>query len=371
MWLAGLLKIDPNIADAYIFDSIASTYGTDVYSFYHWDRNFDDTITRLLQRCSADGMCSGKLSSDAVTYAHNVLDSIYSGSHCDTIKTLLPTRVAVGDLMATMLSSPYSRPLIPALFYRLKRCEQYDVDAIQWLLDEVTPAQTEYCDNTFSQAAYFQIATAEMYDTTVTSAQATNASNLPFTQNGAKLMYDARQKWSPSYQDNFLRNVATPTTKPILILSGEFDAQTPTRYALSFASQFSGNVRFGFVANGFHSVLGTAYDRTGDEAEDLAGGIIANFIRNPGGSLNLTPLNRTTTYEFGGSEGGNTLYFGTADAYDGRPPGDPLEATPFIIALACVSAAFLISVGVIIYLCCLLQRADKEAEVYGMRSMTR
>ena len=375
-WLAGLVKLYPNIADAYIFDSVVSPSGADVFSFSDWDRNLDATVRLLLSKCSADSFCSGKLSTNAVAYAVDVVNAVYNastpGGSCAAVLSVLPTRYDLGTLLANLFESVYSRPLIPSVFYRLKRCQTSDVTALANLVAAFAPATAGTCDASFSNAVNFQVIAAELYNPNVTAGQAAAASaSYVFSQNAAQSLYAVRQAWSPAYAAPFLRNVTTPTAKPILILAGELDAQTPPRYARSFAAQFNpAQVTVAVVANGFHAVLGTAMVRTTSPPLDCGAQVLAAFIAAPLTAPNLTCLNSSTVYEFQGTNEGNTYFYGTTNAYDGVPAGTPINATPFIIALACVGAAFLIAVGVIIYLCVLLNRRDAafDATAYQMNS---
>ena len=118
----------PNQSKGVILDSVIPSGG---FPYDVRDLNEYEVTRALFELCAEDDSCSEKLSEDPLALAEETFFAFRDGQHCQLLaqRGLDPASL---QYMAAQLATFYwhGRPIVPALYYRLARCEEQDVNAL-------------------------------------------------------------------------------------------------------------------------------------------------------------------------------------------------------------------------------------------------
>ncbi|KAL0489346.1 tripeptidyl aminopeptidase [Acrasis kona] len=119
-------------------DGIYNTAGTLRTTTESIQYNTDMAVRSLMDQCKNDTHCSTKFNENPTEQSISILNKIYtqdgSASSCSAISSKYQ-RIVVTSLIGWLASREETRNFVPAVFYRLGRCNNYiDIPALELLL---------------------------------------------------------------------------------------------------------------------------------------------------------------------------------------------------------------------------------------------
>ena len=194
-WAHRYLQQFPNQATGVILDSVM---GED-FDFLKYDQNVNAGAKRILDACSADAFCQGKLGTDAWSKAQAIVAKLDTAGYCETTSKL--TKADYRMLLASVAQTNdfESRAILAPILYRLDRCDSTDQKVIADIWDSMT-------DNTvaFSQyASYplqFQVSSSELTATPAPTLQDLQAQQATYMASiGFSVLQGAAKSVWPAY----------------------------------------------------------------------------------------------------------------------------------------------------------------------------
>jgi pimeloyl-ACP methyl ester carboxylesterase len=260
----------------------------------------NDVARSLFEQCADDVVCASKLGSDPWARFSALLDALDAG-HCPGS---FLNRKALAGQVGSMLKAPWLRGYIPALVYRLERCDPADLVALSHLFTTPYEHQTEF----MAMALRFHIVLSELFPEpapTVAEVRAGLDALLLGTEDPL-FFAQARPFWPVYPRDEYVGTYATTDT-PLLILSGTLDPVTPPAIAAPFGEHYQGeHQHYVPVERATHNVVG---DACGQE-------LIHSFFADPLAPLDTSCAANTPLVDFDGTAEANEHFLGTPDAFE-------------------------------------------------------
>jgi pimeloyl-ACP methyl ester carboxylesterase len=234
-WAQRYLALFPDQADAVSLFGIAHPS----LGFNGYDATYDAVGLEYLSACGSDAFCSQKLGPDPVGKARSIMDQLDAG-HC--AQSGLDRRSLQGLFAYWLLWSWEERALVPAILYRLERCDAGDQAALQYLA-AILNAPLQYHTYDLLQAYLLgaHISLSELW-----SEPGPTLAELQEVVDGAvfslavgprlRALYD---DW-PRYEPDALVGVFAPSDVPMLMQQGELDPATPAGPAAEVGAFYSG-----------------------------------------------------------------------------------------------------------------------------------
>ena len=204
------------------------------YAIDRYDMYFNDLAVDIMQRCDDDPVCSDRME----TYGTGSLDvlaktfaNVDSSGLCSELNPLID-RTALHQMLADLAKNWWGRMVLPALLYRINRCNAGDVEIIEALFshDDSEAEESEF--PTFNYNLNTNIITSELIGgTSLDEAQA--FSDLSYASPDETLsQFIARDVtgW-PVYALDEITHQWPETDMPVLIMNGDMDPQTPVEGA--------------------------------------------------------------------------------------------------------------------------------------------
>jgi len=219
-WAHRLLQVEPELADGVVLDSIVPA---DV-DWADFSPNADAIAHSFFDVCASDGFCAEKLGADPWAQAEAFF-ALPPASACGA-----SLGVSQADLRAVMtqaLRKIMTRPLVPALVYRLLRCSPDDEDALANLFQFLNSLPPEP-DGVFALPLYMHIVLSELWPLdplTIAEYDAIDAA-LTIAPSSTGLFQALWEEWPVTPRDTFAGEIAVTST-PVLMLQGGLDPQTP------------------------------------------------------------------------------------------------------------------------------------------------
>ncbi|KAF0720770.1 Aste57867_49 [Aphanomyces stellatus] len=354
-----LMQLESTAIRGYIVDSIVSQSAPDFASmatFSNWDKDVARVGTRFLDMCAQDAFCGAKFNHANVTqltwdlYAKLDADAATRGVNtcADMVDDLgfgAPSE-SLRSLFGSMVMSQMYREMIPAMIYRLRRCEPKDVNVLQVFVDKYIRQDARWSvqgknreDDMlyYSELLYGLIVYSEMWETPTPTFDAlykvftdgimggTTYSLVEqycaFSGNQDAACSEFRHKPSARflYQPDKYWNVtaAVPAKSTALLMAGGLDAQTERMYARAQYAAMTGDRRLIEFPVAAHCTTFTTRRVQGGNTCGVV--ILASYVAH-GGDLNAIDtscMNDIQKLTFDGRGAGWLQYFGTDDAFDG------------------------------------------------------
>lgn len=312
-WAQRYLQLFPDQADGIILEGIVPPDFT-----IGFQDEFEEKVgLEILRLCTEDSFCSEKLPDPKATLA-NLYDKLNAG-HC----YMLGLTVEVLQLTFDYLSYYYPvRDVIPALIYRLDRCDSDDMDAIIFFFDALFGSKKSSSKD-FSTVLFYNETFSELWE------HARFANNDEFLDYLDEIYQDVLFAYGKGYDRNdryllwpkytdALDDQWAQTKVPMLMLQGRLDPATPYDIAVSLKDHFNAaNQTFVTFPYGSHNVSnGTPVDSYADETH-CGKQIWLDFMKDPTAELDISCADQTLPPDFEGKYYGSLL-FGTPD-YWGNP----------------------------------------------------
>jgi pimeloyl-ACP methyl ester carboxylesterase len=311
-WAQRYLQLCPDDIHGVVLDSICAP-GECRFGL-RFDELFHETGRAIMGLCADDTECARRLNDDPWGFLGALYEKLDDG-HCPAAGL---QRVSLRQLLGLMLMYVGLRDYIPAVLYRLDRCDERDVEALEALyhfMEVATTVDDEYS----SQVLATHIGVSELFeDPPPTVEEATAAVqghyfSLDVGPEMAALYID----WPRYARDEYFEQFAD-TRVPSLMLQGELDPQTPPVVAEPLAERWSAEHQtFVRVPWSAHTVL------TQSPVDDLFNLttcgflLMKQFLNDPETTLDTSCTDRVVGLNFDGWDTDLTqLVLGEAHAWD-------------------------------------------------------
>ncbi len=333
-WLQRYLQILPNQADGVIMDSLAMPT---VCYLDNYDYLFNEVGKQIMAVCGVDPICSAKLGGIADTpwdAVGAVFERIDNGDLCGAFSDF--DHATLRQTLGFMEMDWFARVLIPPLIYRLNRCSDADVRAVEYFLAALFGAYREakaddWVDSgeLFSGILALEVALSEMWGDKNYDQVMSIVSESRFSVDAAPFYAQVNDShlW-PTYEDDGYFEKWADTDIPILMLNGTLDPQTPLEIAAPAADQFNAaHQQFVSVPYSPHCVMASSWteDAIFDGSATCGEKIMFDFFDDPTGEIDLQCLAEVYPLEFDPTSDVSELisdfYFATSDMWEGNPSG--------------------------------------------------
>lgn len=309
--------------------------------FSDMDAWFNNLGRRIMDACGADPFCAERLGADPWATMTQTLDAFEEGA-CPEVAALGFNRALLQQVFANVAYSWALRPLIPALTYRLSRCEEADIAAFDHLASIIfTPAPPSASVRLASDMLRNHIALSELWADPPPPASEVEAflaqANVAIGVTGS--LNPLHAIW-PRYAPDPLASQWAATSAPLLFLHGELDF-IPSSITDPVQSRFTGpNQTFVRLPRTSHTVFESPTSQTAPQGGSCALELLLQFIADPEAGLDTSCTETIPPLDFRVDPGLSGLFLGTEDAWgEGdlpAPPEDPADAPSPELARAIV-----------------------------------
>ncbi|NVB83444.1 MAG: alpha/beta fold hydrolase [Kofleriaceae bacterium] len=308
-----LMQTHPDLVDGVILDSIASP-GIELVSRY--DLQFDPVAKELAALCASDATCRAKLGADPWARIAGLAARLDAG-HCaalgvdgSTLRQLYPVFVRDRALRAHLY------PLV----YRLDRCADRDVEALQHYLGVLVPllqgagAEQAHLDSAVLQ---YHVALSEGWEEPAPSAdelrqRCDSQTFCPGVAVSAASFFD---RWPRYARDEYVQQWPSSTV-PVLAMNGTLDPQTPIAQARVVADRLTAPHQT-FIEVPF-SPHGAAFESPVKTAGQAPCGaqLLKGFVADPTAAPDTSCLRDLVPMQFSIEPAEAQQFFGTTDAWE-------------------------------------------------------
>jgi pimeloyl-ACP methyl ester carboxylesterase len=377
MWATRIMQL-PN-ADAQvagvILDSVVSTAGNVTApnlrtTFDQWDKLMNDVGFEFLNKCGNDTFCQGKITKDPISFTVQVFEKLFSNGTCSILTS--PYNITADYLrlvLGSMLMKRNLRELIPAVLYRLNRCDSdLDVPTLQFFFDNLNRmySTTLKCVPLSSEMLQFNIGFSEMWSTSNPDYNTLYAIyNTTYLATGMyKIAAIKNNTQWPIYNAEFL-NQGFTTQRPVLLLNGNLDPQTPLLYAEQQYNNINSMQKQLIVfPNAVHGVI--ANTPVNVTALDCGMQVILSYLANSGdlAKLDTSCLAMLIPISFQGNPNLNQQLMGVEDIFeDAYEPPEVVKTVNLYLFIGVEAGTAVLA---IIIICTLIyyivQLKDKESQ---------
>jgi len=386
MWLSRFLQISENngfsnIINSAIMDGVVSTSSnTDNpdewrrLQFTQWDTNMNQVGLYLLNEYCNNTICAKKLGTAPVQVLETVFQHLYVNYTCPKLTNGTDgiSSAQLRTVLGTLLLTLPTRELIPAIIYRLKRCDpDVDVPTLKYFFSIMLASEnvTQMCVPTFSQLLQDNIGFSELWAVNLSSAtydQLYAMFNKTYMATGGYLMAKTLEiSQYPRYTPDAYFNKAPKPQVPVLLLNGNLDAQTPLQSARWQVENMNSptNTRLIEIPYALHATVFRSPQNNTNVPCGME--LMSSFLAS--GQLDridLSCLSRLIPLNFTGNPVANTLFFGVSDIYEDAYEAPEVEKKVNLYLFIGVEAGTVV-VSIII-ICCLIyyivQLKDKSLE---------
>ncbi len=321
-WGQRYLQFFPDQADGMVFEGNVPP----AFSLVFQDEYADFATSEILRLCSEDAFCSAKLPDPEGTM-RELWRKMDEENHCaETGYTSLLTKQVIDQLVYYW---PY-HDMVPALIYRLDRCNADDAEAVvnlfyaifgggkgagvkadDWSIDQLS----------FSDVLFFNETFSELWDYPEFSSNDDLLAYLDEVYLDTLIGYgkgydrnDYYLEW-PRYTDPY-DDTWPVTNVPMLVLQGRLDPATPYDLALELRDNYTAPhqhfVEFAYAA---HNVTGGTPLSNDENAEHCSDRLFVDFMRDPQAELDLLCVDQVMPPDFEGLAYA-PYFFGTPDYWE-------------------------------------------------------
>ena len=283
-------------------------------SFTRYDADYDQVARAYLAACDADPHCADKLGGQAAARIAALYRDL-AGGHCPAAAGL--SGDTLRPLFATfLLWSWYERALIPALAYRLERCDPDDIAALAHFAGLFRGREETAADRLHSAVLGVHIGVSELSTPpfpTAAEAEAVVENTVVSLLVGTRYA-ELWPTWPAYPADRFDDRFAT-TDIPVLMLEGELDPATVLPGAERVAEVLDGpDQHFVVLPGAGHSFATPA----AGEPDGCQLGMWMDFVADPHAPPGDCPQ-RMLPLDFGPQPELAAVYLGTRDLWEGGP----------------------------------------------------
>ena len=308
------LRLGAEPVDGLVFDSLCAP-GT-CRAGAAFDLNHDRIGRVILNACADDAGCAARIA-EPTRFAGELLDRIEMG-HCSNLWDAVagwepPTRESITRLLGVLIQSPRTRGFVPAVLYRLSRCDAADRDALVQIatrFSDLTLPQSALDLNAFHTLGN-HINFSELWEDP-TAAQEVDLATALFTAGGMSSASELAALW-PTYAAPE-RDVIAETTTPALLLMGELDPQTPPSTGAPLAERYQQiEQTVVVIERGAHNLIVNS-PLQGTE-ETCGSQLLEQFLAQPSATLDTSCATMTLPLVFDGQPALSQDLMGTSDRW--------------------------------------------------------
>ncbi len=316
-WVHRYAQLYPDQVQGVIMDSVAPT---DETYLDHYDILGNTTIQQFFGMCAEDTLCHEKMGDDPYQKALDALDNFRNNDHCSELQTnygITPEYIQMLGFSLGM--SWYGRVLVPALFYRLDRCNDDDVVAIYNAVFQVLGSSDTVSahDRQNSSALGRHIGTSELtsQDGTTVAEMTTIYESLLVQLGVGRRMLQFPDTWPHYTPDSYFKQWASQDV-PLLMMNGTLDLQTPIEIADNAEQNLTGEHQyFVTIPNGNHGVVSSSPVQS-DGGYDCGFQILVDYLKHPLQQPDTTCLSDLKPIDFTGEIAYSQYYFGETDIWE-------------------------------------------------------
>ena len=319
-WAERYAQIFPKQPDGIILDSVVPPMDL---TFDYYDRRATDVVHEIFDMCAQDEACNSKLGMDPWQFAQDTFEDFENG-HCPALVDAGIGPELFKYMVFTLGRSWSLRVHLPALYYRLARCESADVRALYLanLLMVQKGGRVSDTDKLGSGSLGNTIAVSEFLSfdhETSEELAARDASLLATISLGYRTVRAKELGWPLYPTDEFYRQWASRHV-PMLMLNGTLDLQTPHDVAALAADHLNGPHQYWVTvpwAN--HGVITASPVQTqGDPACGTQ--ILLDWIQHPLQAPDTSCIDDLKEVTFEGDPNYVEQIHATTGLYDNEPP---------------------------------------------------
>jgi pimeloyl-ACP methyl ester carboxylesterase len=324
-------QIFPLAATGVILDSICPSESC---RLDRQDELANDVVREILELCGQDAFCASKMGPDPWQRAWDVLEKMRDG-HCSAFTSMGLTPSHIQQMPFVLAQRWGSRPLVPAIYYRMDRCDPGDVAFLKNLT--LAYMATDVSSNApifyrrFSHIVSRNITFSELVSEELPSLEEANAldeSLLATSHNGVRLLA-AIASW-PRYERDSYYHAWASKDVPILMLNGTLDTATPMAIAVESREHLNGSAqRFFEIPWGAHGVIGQS-PVTDPEEMPCGMQILLSYVHDPEVVPDTSCLGELLAVDFAGygDRFGVETALGTSDLWENEAGTTSLPAVP-------------------------------------------
>lgn len=351
-WGLRHVRLFPAQIDGAILDSICSPGHCHLDDY---DANFNANGQLLMAACAEDPTCGTKLGaidSDPWKVVADMFAKADAGTLCDGQFPMLE-RPLIRQFLGMAEMDRMLRALIPALVYRLHRCDANDKEVLMYFFNAIQQMMgggmslfdylEKYEDLEASATLGTHIINSELVGSRTLAEVQAIVDEAFFSTDASPFMKEVEQsgKW-PKYPDDGHMNQFGATSTPILMMNGSLDPQTTMAMAIPSGEYYTGaNQTFVEIPYAPHGVIASSLTNAA-EMDYLSGSgdylmktcgfmMMEGFVIDPSQPIDTTCLQDLSPLDFGIENYMNmalAMYLmNTNDMYDGIA-GDTAFAAP-------------------------------------------
>jgi len=312
-------QIFPLAATSVILDSICPSGSC---RLDRQDELANDVVHGILDLCGQDAFCASKMGPDPWQRAWDVLEKM-RGGHCSAFTSMGLTPSHIQQMPFVLAQRWGLRPLIPAIYYRMDRCDPGDVAflkslALAYMVTDVS-SKAPIFYRRFSHIVSRNITFSELVSDdlpTLEEANALDESLLATSHNGVRLLA-AIESW-PRYERDAYYHAWASKDVPILMLNGTLDTATPMAIAVEAREHLNGSAqRFLEIPWGAHGVIGQS-PVADPEKMPCGMQILLSHVRDPEAAPDTSCLDALLPVDFAGygDRFGVETALGTSDLWE-------------------------------------------------------
>lgn len=317
-WVNRILQLAPERFAGAVLDSIVDASAPDLNRIDAWHHTVGE---QLMNACGEDPLCAEKLGDDPWAEVGALLDAI-DGGHCaDLFAEEADGRGLMRQLMGVMVSSLVLRSSIPALVYRLRRCDPADQAAVVHLFDLLFAGDgpPPLSNQLFSRLLSMHVTFSELWgDMPLDEAGLRAQAEAAWMSKDIGLAFGPFAADWPTYAVDDRHGRWAQTDTPLLMLNGTWDPQTPIDRALAAAEAFAGaHQTFVTLPAVTHGVLGQSNVR--GNLPTCGVQLMEQFVLDPTAALDTACVDQLEQRIFALPPAYADLLFGTDDLYENLP----------------------------------------------------
>ncbi len=271
-WALRYLQQFPDQVDRVVLDSACPPGSCNLSQFWN---NHEAAAKSLLDLCAKDAFCAGKMGSNPWGKLQAVLADVASGA-CPQLTKKGLSHDNLRMLFAALIRDEGLRTLIAPLVYRLGRCNEQDIAALQSLASAMAsnkamdPKQSQALRKQFAPVLHHNVVANELLQGTPAGL-----GQLLFAPPDAIEDHQVYAKWPLGPADP-LRLQLPDVKVPVLVLAGGLDPQTPALWGKFVTDKLPQVARKVEIARAAHGLAGGAGD-----VGKCARSVMVEFLANP------------------------------------------------------------------------------------------
>ncbi|MBN1772620.1 MAG: alpha/beta fold hydrolase [Deltaproteobacteria bacterium] len=310
------LQLHPDRVTGVVLDTILPP-GTTMPEVAFADDANGETIFGL---CGADPLCSSKLGPDPWATVTRVFDELEAGS-CPGFSALLPEpwgeRWWLRRLLFGISWEWFLRPFMPAVVYRLDRCDAADVEAVAQMLPLVLLGPPAPESQQISDSLLTHVVLSEMWPEPPPDAATLVAAldRLLFFPDIVMQAAEKQDRWPTYERDAYVGG--WPTTEvPMLMMEGALCGATAVCAAHGLADHFDGPYQYHYELP--RSPCRPLLQSVADTPTGLPCGedLFFQFIDNPLVEPDASCVDEMYPLDFAGNPDHSMTIFGTSDLWE-------------------------------------------------------